>query len=219
MSHNSPVQGRLKFQLDRIALFSDAVFAIAITLLVIELKLPPVSIEENDFGERFWHTMAEMTPEFIGFLISFIVIGSYWRAHHAIFGFVTDYDRKLLSLNSWFLFTITLMPFSTAIMSKYIYFQPYLLYSINVMASGLLQVWLWRYILSKKNKLSEEVPRGVAAYKTFAPLVVVGCFLVSLLVHFLFGSFVARLFLISIFIIQRIVTRYYQKNYQVGKRF
>ena len=124
MSQHHTEQERQKFQLDRIALFSDAVFAIAITLLVIEIKVPAVNADRQLFDHEFNHALKEMIPEFIGFFISFIVIGNYWRAHHTIFGYVTDYNRKLISLNTWFLLTIVCMPFTTAMMSKYIYLQP-----------------------------------------------------------------------------------------------
>ncbi|MBL0145615.1 MAG: DUF1211 domain-containing protein [Chitinophagaceae bacterium] len=125
MSQNHAEQERRKFQLERIALFSDAVFAIAITLLVIEIKVPIVSHENQEiFNKEFSHALMEMIPEFIGFFISFIVIGNYWRAHHTIFGHVTDYNRKLISLNTWFLLSIVCMPFTTAMMSKYIFLNP-----------------------------------------------------------------------------------------------
>lgn len=219
MPHEPLHEERLKFQLDRIALFSDAVFAIAITLLVIEIKVPALPHDKAGFTMGFGHALSEMIPEFIGFFISFIVVGNYWRVHHTMFGFVTDYNRKLLSINGWFLFTIVCMPFTTAFMSRYIYFQPYLIYCINVMATGLIQVWLWTYIANKKNKVSSEIPRPLYRYKIVSSLVVVGCFFVSFIVHRLLGSFAARIFLLSIFIIETFVTRHYRKKYQLSKKY
>ena len=127
MSHQPIPHDKTDFQLERIALFSDTVFAIAIALLVIEIKVPILPINNKlQFDEEFGHTMREMLPEFIGFIISFSVIGSFWRAHHTMFGFVKDYNRKLLSLNNWFLLSIVAMPFTTAFMSRYLYIQPFL---------------------------------------------------------------------------------------------
>ncbi|GAB2813643.1 TMEM175 family protein [Ferruginibacter profundus] len=219
MNHEPLHEERLKFQLDRIALFSDAVFAIAITLLVIEIKVPALPHDKDGFNSGFGHAMGEMLPEFIGFIISFIVVGNYWRVHHTMFGFVTDYNRKLLNINGWFLFTIVCMPFTTAFMSKYIFFQPYLIYCINVMAAGLIQVWLWVYIARKKNKVSSEIPGPLYRYKIVSSLVVVGCFFVSFIVHRLLGSFTARIFLLSIFIIETFVTLHYRKKYQLSKKY
>jgi uncharacterized membrane protein len=205
------------FQLERIALFSDAVFAIAITLLVIEIKVPNLPSTLHEFNEEFPHAMGHMMGEFIGFFISFIVIGNYWRAHHAIFGFVTDYDRKLISINSFLLLTIVIMPFTTAFMSKYMELQPFLIYCINVIASGLLQLWLWRYIVNPKNALSHNVPIGIRRYKTVTPLVVVICFIASYFVHLISNGFYARIILIGIFIVNIFVNKHFRKKYKLGK--
>ncbi|MBK9485224.1 MAG: DUF1211 domain-containing protein [Chitinophagaceae bacterium] len=219
MSQHHTEQERQKFQLDRIALFSDAVFAIAITLLVIEIKVPAVSDDMNLFDHQFGHALREMIPEFIGFFISFIVIGNYWRAHHTIFGYVTDYNRKLISLNTWFLLTIVCMPFTTAMMSKYIFFKPYVFYCVNVIASGLIQLRLWHYIINPKNKVSAFIPEGMVQYKKYSAWVVIGCFLLSLVLYPLIGPGFARLFLASIFIINLFTDRYFVRKYKLGKKY
>ena len=219
MSQHHTEQERQKFQLDRIALFSDAVFAIAITLLVIEIKVPVVSFDSALFDKEFNHALLEMIPEFIGFFISFIVIGNYWRAHHTIFGYVTDYNRRLISLNTFFLLTIVCMPFTTAMMSKYIYFKPYVFYCVNVIASGLIQLRLWHYIINPKNNVSAFIPPGMIAYKKYSAWVVIICFLLSLALHQVVGAGIARLFLASIFIINLFTDRYFVRKYKLGKKY
>jgi uncharacterized membrane protein len=219
MSQHHTEQERQKFQLDRIALFSDAVFAIAITLLVIEIKVPVVNDDSRLFDKEFNYALLEMTPEFIGFFISFIVIGNYWRAHHTIFGYVTDYNRKLITLNTWFLLTIICMPFTTAMMSKYMFLQPYVFYSINVIASGLIQLRLWYYIINPKNQVSGYIPVGMIQYKKYSSLVVVICFVLSLVLHPFIGPGFARLFLFSIFIINIFTDRYFVRKYKLGKKY
>ena len=219
MSQHHNDQERQKFQLDRIALFSDAVFAIAITLLVIEIKVPVVSSDRGLFDHQFNHALQEMIPEFIGFFISFIVIGNYWRAHHTIFGYVTDYNRKLISLNTWFLLTIVCMPFTTAMMSKYIFLKPYIFYCVNVITSGLIQLRLWHYIINPKNQVSNNIPAGMRQYKKYSSWVVIVCFLLSLAFHPLLGPVFARMFLMSIFIINVFTDRYFVKKYNLGKKY
>src|SRR6187455_2588959 len=91
------------FQLERLILFSDAVFAIAITLLVIELQIPEMEeVSNRALGKALIHTI----PHFFSFLMSFMIIGIYWVSHHRMFYFVIDYDWKLLWLNLLFLFFI-----------------------------------------------------------------------------------------------------------------
>src|SRR6185503_10183725 len=105
---------RKEFQLERMILFSDAVFAIAITLLVLEIKIP--GKEEFTGGvsdNALLGALGKLIPKFIGFFITFMLIGLYWTVHHRMFGFVTSYDRKILILNLVFLFFVALMPFST----------------------------------------------------------------------------------------------------------
>ena len=109
--------GKAGFQLERMILFSDAVFAIAITLLVIEIKIP--DIHDNVSDKILLHSLGHLVPKFIGFFISFMLIGVYWSIHHRMFGFVTSYTRKLLLLNLVFLFFVALMPFSTGFYSEY----------------------------------------------------------------------------------------------------
>src|ERR1051325_10483224 len=106
-----------EFQLERMILFSDAVFAIAITLLVIEIKIPETHEQVSD--QKLLYSLRHLIPKFIGFFISFMLIGIYWTVHHRMFGFVTSFTRKLLFLNLVFLFFIALMPFSTGFYSEY----------------------------------------------------------------------------------------------------
>lgn len=210
---------RQKFQLDRIALFSDAVFAIAITLLVIEIKVPALPNDKTSFPHEFSHALNEMIPEFVGFFISFVVIGNYWRAHHTIFGFVTDYNRNLIMINTLFLLTIVCMPFTTAIMSKYIFLEPYVLYCVNVISSGLMQLWLWHYITNPKNKLAGNIPAGMIQFKKITALTVICWFMLSLALHNVIGPGLSRLFLFSVFFVNIFVNRYFRKKYHLGNKY
>jgi len=132
-----------EFQLERLILFSDAVFAIAITLLVIEIKIPEIKVNISD--KALLKALGELTPKFIGFFISFWLIGLYWTVHHGIFGFVVNYNRRLLWLNLFFLLTIVLMPFSTGFYSEYsgaVLFEkqlkvPMIVYVTNICATGI----------------------------------------------------------------------------------
>jgi uncharacterized membrane protein len=92
---------------ERFIFFSDAVFAIAITLLVLDLKLPA-----GQNGPLVW---APLIPKLIGFGLSFYVIGRYWLSHHALFEAVQGYDRPLLWVNLAFLAGVAFLPFPTSV--------------------------------------------------------------------------------------------------------
>jgi len=178
-----------EFQLERLILFSDAVFAIAITLLVIEIKVPELHGEFSDhlLGPELLH----LIPKFIGFLISFFIIGLYWTIHHQMFGFVINYDRKLLWLNLLFLMSIVLMPFSSGLYGEYsvpaaIYMHlPYGIYVANILFSGIMTYCLWTYLANPERKLTEGIPsaayvRMAKARSVVVSLVFVLSFLVTL---------------------------------------
>src|SRR6476620_7776241 len=132
------LQNELKkeFQLARMILFSDAVFAIAITLLALEIKVPAFD-RHTATDAQLVESLGELIPKFFGFLTSFFIIGLYWTVHHRLFGFVVNYTYKLLWLNLAFLLTIVLMPFSTAFYSEYVLQllkTPVIVYTSNIAA-------------------------------------------------------------------------------------
>jgi uncharacterized membrane protein len=158
-----------EFQIERMILFTDAVFAIAITLLVIEIKAP--EIHHNFTQQQIQAQLASLVPKFIGFLVSFFVIAIYWRSHHRLFSFIKDYDDKLIWLNFLFLFTIILMPFSSAYYSENTDFNlPFYFYCCNVAATGLANYFMLHYIIKHKERIAEgfneQKVRQLARWRT-----------------------------------------------------
>jgi uncharacterized membrane protein len=100
--------------LDRLVNFSDAVVAIAITLLVLPLVDLPSELATTPFRD----VMREHSWSLIGFAVSFLVIARLWRVHHQIFERVRDYSPGLVWLNFTWLFTIVLLPFPTALLGS-----------------------------------------------------------------------------------------------------
>jgi uncharacterized membrane protein len=134
-----------RFQLERLILFSDAVFAIAITLLIIEIKVPHFVGTFTDADVA--HALTHQGAEWIGFFISFWVIGIYWMAHHRMFGYVVRYSDGLAFVNLLFLMTIVIMPFSSALYSQYSRLNtPFVFYCLNVGMTGFCLLFIWRYI-------------------------------------------------------------------------
>lgn len=174
-----------EFQLERMILFSDAVFAIAITLMAIEIKVPELHrqlITDHDLGI----SLSNMIPKFIGFLISFFIIGQYWTVHHRLFGFVENYNLRLMWLNLIFLLAIILMPFSTAFYSEYItYFlkTPVILYVSNISFLGFMSYAMWRYVSNPKHQLSKGLAPVVSKYFSLRAIMTPIIFIVTLLVY------------------------------------
>lgn len=177
-----------EFQLERLILFSDAVFAIAITLLVIEIKIPEVhGTKDHPITDKAVGTeLLYLIPKFIGFLVSFLLIGQYWIVHHRMFSFVVNYTSKLIWLNILFLFAIALMPFSTGFYSEYVRYSlmtPVIFYTANIALLGLANFFMWRYLSNQKNNLTENLTPMLAKYFSLRALTVPTIFVIFSFVY------------------------------------
>src|SRR3569833_1837419 len=114
MNVNEENEIKKEFQLERVIFFSDAIFAIVITIMELDVKLPDVFsgfVFEKDLQMAFLHDF----PRFIAYLVSFVLIGSLWMKHLRIFSFLKDYNRQLIALNLLFLLSISLFPFALSL--------------------------------------------------------------------------------------------------------
>lgn len=148
-------------QLERLTFFSDAVFAIAITLLVIEIHVPRLGVTSD---HAYLEALGELWPSFFGFMLSFLVIGALWASHHRVFGMLAEYDNKLVLPNILLLMLIAFMPFATALMSSNpVARVPELFYASTLLLAGLLQCWLFARALQPHYLRSQVTPSDVAA--------------------------------------------------------
>jgi uncharacterized membrane protein len=103
-----PLRG---FEKNRMEALIDGIFAVALTLLVLDIKLPEdVAYATN---EQLWNRLVQLERHFVIYAISFIVIGIYWVAHHVQFHYVRYTDRRLIWINMLFLLLISFLPFAT----------------------------------------------------------------------------------------------------------
>jgi uncharacterized membrane protein len=119
-----------EIEFGRIVAFSDGVFAIAITLLVLNLQIPS-HLPHHEVGHELW----EQRENLLAFAISFAVVGRFWVVHHRFFGEVNAFDGRLLTLNLLYLGCIALIPFSSEVLGDYGGLtSSVVLYSINLAA-------------------------------------------------------------------------------------
>jgi len=202
-----------EFQLERLILFSDAVFAIAITLLVIELKVP--EIEKAELTEKsLLQALGHMMPKFFGFIISFMFIGIYWTVHHRLFGYVINYTPKLLRLNLLFLFAVALMPFSTAFYSEYIMkhvLTPVIFYTGNIILLGIFNLFMWRHIANPANKLSEGLSQADAKYFSMRAILVPAMFTIFAFIY-LVNPYISSALPMFVPLVMRIIAKRHEKR-------
>jgi uncharacterized membrane protein len=99
---------------NRVEAFSDGVFSIAATLLVLQLHVPTQA--EGDFG----HALLSQWPSYASYVVSFMTIGIIWVNHHTLFANVRRVDRPLLLINLLLLLSVSTIPFPTALLGRYI---------------------------------------------------------------------------------------------------
>lgn len=142
-----------RYPSDRVNNFSDAIFAIAITLLVLEIKIPTIDQVQLLGIDGL---LMKRIPSFIGFFVSFLVTAFYWKNHLQLFQFVNSIDNRLLWLNLWLLFFVVLMPFSTALYSYFVSDNnAFVVYCLNLAAIGFMSYWMAVYVTGKEDLASQ----------------------------------------------------------------
>lgn len=125
---------------ERVSAFSDGVFAIAITLLVLPLA------EAHLRADHLTDDLLALVPEFLAFVLSFWVVSRFWQVHHEAFRHIVRADRTLLGVNLVFLFWVALLPFPTAVLGRYgDTTAGVVLYAGGLIATGLSSTLLWWY--------------------------------------------------------------------------
>jgi uncharacterized membrane protein len=145
------------YGITRILALTDGVFAIAATLLVIELVVPTLSAGAT--STDLWSALSGEFPMFLAYLLSFFILGVWWNAHHRHYGLIRDTDWTLRWLNLLMLLWIALLPFFTKILAEYGDLQVALaLYSLDQAATGLFLTLSWIYASRNHRLIDKAVP-------------------------------------------------------------
>ena len=144
---------------ERVNAFSDGVFAIAITLLVLDIKTPsPLKIASD---AELAGAILALWPRYAAYIQSFLVIGVYWVAHHALLTYVRRVDRSFLWLNNVFLLCVAFIPFPASLLGTFTaYRAASLTYGTTLVVTGVTLYILWRYASRNNRLLSPDFPVG-----------------------------------------------------------
>jgi uncharacterized membrane protein len=157
----------------RVEAFSDGVFAVAITLLVLNIQIPPVSSTESDLRDF----LLSKWPTYLAFVTSFATIGIMWINHHRLFTHIKRTDTVLLLLNLLLLLVIVFYPFPTALLAQSIVTSSgrlaALVYSGTSIVLAIFFNLLWRYAVKGRlldKKANPSAVRAISKQYLFGPL-------------------------------------------------
>ncbi len=167
--------GHLEY--DRVLFFSDAIFAIAITLLVIDIRVPGITNAADE--------LSRAKGNILSFGISFVVIGLFWMGHHSVFRYISMLDRPVIAINLLFLGIVAFLPYPTSLLGGNGTEEvPTIFYAVCISCAGLLELAVWLYASQVKDLLvpgtSPAVRRYIALRVARIPVV----FLLSIPVAF-----------------------------------
>ena len=147
------------FSVSRVEAFSDGVFAIAITLLILEIRVPPGT---EDVGAALLH----IWPSYLAYVTSFLTIGVIWLNHHLVFTLLSRVDRPLVAINTLMLMVVSFIPFPTRLVAEFLRQRDAeddaaLAYAATFVVLALVFELWWRWITSGRRLVKEEIPQSV----------------------------------------------------------
>jgi len=161
----------------RLEAFSDGVFAIVITLLILDIRFPEVPYSQ------FWESLNSILPRILAYVMSFIIIGVYWVTHHNSMHAIKKTDRAFLWLNVLLLLCVSFIPFPTSLLGRYPYQAgPIVIYGATLMASNLVGYLMILYVWYHPHLAVPEFGPAYMRRHTPVYIVVNGLYLVAILI-------------------------------------
>ncbi len=183
MTPDKNIAAGTSFSTHRLEALQDALFAIVLTLLVLEFKVP----EAHSHAELV-EKLLELWPVFLAYVVSFANLSVFWVGQHLQFHYIEKTDRVLLWINLVLMALVSIVPFTTALVSEDVNFQlPYILYGTNLILIGLFSYLNWHYATLHHrltdHDVSDALVRGIKFRILVAPvlsLVAIGVSFVSM---------------------------------------
>lgn len=179
--------GGFEVSTSRLETFSDGVFAIAITLLILEIKAP----SDNDLKDQtLMHYLWQQWPKYFAYVLSFVMIGIYWANHHYLFNLFKKTDHLFNLLNVFFLMTIAFLPYPTGVLGDYIIHSEQAkpavsFYSFALWLPAFAWLLIWLYAKNKRrivdHTLSERFVSALTRQYLLSNALYISAFLISLI--------------------------------------
>lgn len=169
----------------RLEALNDAVIAIVMTILVIELAVPEVP--RLLATEQLHLELFEMWPRFLAYVLSFLVLGTLWSFHHILFTYIKRVDSKYTWLNILFLMFVALIPFSTAMIGEYTIFTstPMIFYGVNAFVIMLMLNLMWWHATKNRLLVDKNIKSVELKQIKISLIIAVGSILVAIGLSFI----------------------------------
>ena len=148
---------------ERLAALSDGIFAVAMTLLVLDLRVPAAEAVHSEHD--LWHALAALSPRLVMYMMSFLTLGIFWVGQQTQLNHLERSDRSLSWIHILFLFAVSMTPFSTMLLAEFTAYRLALIaYWLNILLLGATLYFSWRSATKKglvRNDIPAEVPAAV----------------------------------------------------------
>ncbi len=196
----------------RLEAFSDGVFAVAITLLALDVRLPVLPASATD--EELYRAVLALAPKLVTYFLTFVLVGMFWIAHHRVFAAIRRVDRAMLWLNLILLLWICLVPLSAAALSAHPYTRTGVtVYGLNVICIGISLFSVWHHACRKK-LLHPQTDPGFIRLSYYRTMVGTPVYAVAVAVSFWSPkvSCVIFFFALIMYLVPGQVDRYFTKT-------
>jgi len=198
----------------RLTSFSDGVFAIAVTLLVFNLKVP--KIPDADVHQLLPGALLDMLSQFVTYLISFLLIAVFWTIHHRMLSLIVHVDHTFIWFNLIYLLVISFIPFPSALMGTYPSEPLSMVIYICCMFMAVgISLLMWRYATRGHRLISKDISRSTINYFYIRGTATIGIFTVALPLA-IYKAHWGQVCLLIIFPIQWLLKSYHKKQSRVA---
>lgn len=168
----------------RLDQLSDGIFAIVMTLLVFQIKVPALWGPIDNAG--LWLQIEQLFPVFLSYILSFFLLFTYWRAHHFFVSiYAKNIDSRLTNINALFFLLISLIPFSASILGQFNKNElAVIIFGVHIILIGLSLYWMRRYVLYSDHIKNPEITKREIRGSTIRTMVPVLCALLAILICF-----------------------------------
>jgi uncharacterized membrane protein len=182
--------------LERIGALSDGLFAIAMTLIVLEIRVPPTTGIASD--GQLLAALGDLAPRFLTYLLSFMTLGIFWNGQQTQLAYLSRGNRDLSWLSLLFLAIVALFPFTTSLLAEFFQFRLALaLYWLDIMLCGLALLAIWTYVERAglvRDDVGPEVGRAIRRRIVIAQAL----YGIGMVIGLVFGTLPAVIFIVLV---------------------